>query len=195
MTIPVITTGGTIGAMPYKDLARPPRTQIMPAKGQDFVRTALQKIQNIKTKCISMEPRDSKTIDDVYLAEVQRHCETETGSGILITIGTDKIIEAAGYFHKQMITNKILKDKTIILTGAMIPLSCSTDSDGYSNLRFALTQLQQGQIGRGIYIVLCDYQDEDAKTGWRSRLYKFEPGRYQKYFDPSDARRNRLVRV
>jgi hypothetical protein len=44
MSILVITTGGTIGAMPYKDLKHPPKISTMPAKGQDFVRLALQTI-------------------------------------------------------------------------------------------------------------------------------------------------------
>jgi hypothetical protein len=73
----------------------------------------------------------------------------------------------------------------------MIPLSCGAESDGSLNLRFALRQLEQGQINRGVYIVLCDYTDE-TKTGWQSKLYKYEPNRYEKFYDSEDGSRSRL---
>jgi L-asparaginase len=194
MSILVLTTGGTMGAMPYKDLKRPPATTLMPAKGQDFVRTALQKIPT-KIRYVSLEARDSKEIDEAYRQLMLDTVKQAPEKMILITHGTDTILDTAAYFYKQATMQTVIKDKTIILTGSMVPLSCGEKSDGLQNLRFSLRQLEQGQIMRGVYIVLCDFQDEDAKTGWGPRLYRFEPGRYQKYYDREDAQRSRLQRV
>ena len=193
MTILVITTGGTIGAMPYKDLKRPPKISIMPAKGQDFVRTALQKIPGIKTRSVSLEPRDSSFVDDNYRQGILDIIGKSPEAMVLITHGTDTLLQTAEFFYRQYAVQHALKDKTIILTGAMVALSCGPESDGYLNLGFALRQLDQGQISRGVHIVLCDYQDADARTGWQPRLYRFEPGRYEKLYDPDDGRRSRIV--
>jgi len=44
---------------------------------------------------------------------------------ILITHGTDTIVETAKYLAKKNITGK-----TIVLTGAMVPIAFGTSSDG-----------------------------------------------------------------
>jgi L-asparaginase/Glu-tRNA(Gln) amidotransferase subunit D len=195
MSILVIPTGGTIGAMPYKDIKRPARIQTMPPKGQDFVRAALQKIPDIKTRYVSHENCDSNLIDDAYRQGVLDIITKSPESMVLITHGTDTLLATADFFHKRYSTQAALKDKTILLTGAMAPLSCGPESDGWLNLRFALRQLNQGQLSRGVHIVLCDYQDVDARTGWQPRLYRYKPGYYEKFFDPEDASRNRLKPV
>ena len=192
MTTLVIATGGTIGAMPYKDLAHPPRIPMMPGKGQDFVRSALQKIPNIKTRYVAMEPRDSKLIDDAYRQGMLDILKKSPESMVLITHGTDSLLTTADYLFKQTTMLSFIKDKSIVLTGSMVPLSCGDQSDGYLNLRFALRQLDQGQMSRGIYIVLCDYQDQKTKSGWQSRLYRYAPGRYEKVYDAQDGQRSRL---
>lgn len=166
----------------------------MPAKGQDFVRAALQKIPT-KTRYTALEPRDSNNIDEAYRQVILETVKQAPEKMILITHGTDTILDTAAYLYKQATMQAVIKDKTIILTGAMVPLSCGEKSDGMMNLRFSLRQLEQGQIMRGTYIVLCDYQDEDTKTGWGPRLYRFEPGRYQKYYNSEDAQRNRIQRT
>lgn len=166
----------------------------MPPKGQDFVRMALQKIP-VKARCISLEPQDSNHIDELYLFGILQHIEKEPKSGVLVTLGTDAIVQAAEYFYRECVTNPALKDKTIVLTGAMVPLSCGAESDGMPNLRFALRQLEQGQMSRGVYVVLCDYQSPETKEGWSPRLYRFEPGQYEKFYDPDDGSRNRIRRV
>ncbi|MFY9288855.1 MAG: asparaginase domain-containing protein [Alphaproteobacteria bacterium] len=194
MPILVITTGGTIGAMPYKDTKHPPKVTPMPAKGQDFVRLALQKIPNIKTRCVSLEQRDSKEIDDVYWQEILNTIKQAPETSVMITYGTDTIIAAAEALHKQQQLDNVFKNKTLLLTGAMVALSCGAESDGLPNMRFALQRLNEGQMQTGVYIVLSDYADEDAKAGWQPRMYKFAPGQYTKIYDPEDARRNRIKR-
>lgn len=195
MTILVITTGGTIGAMPYKDLKRQPKIKTMPPKGQDFVRTALQKIPAIKTRYIALEPRDSNHLDDAYRQGILDIIKQSPETMALVTHGTDTLLDTADFFYRQFVTQTGLKDKTIILTGAMVALSCGPESDGYLNLRFALRQLEQGQINRGVYIVLCDYQSPETQSGWAPRLYRYAPNQYEKFCDPEDDRHNCIRRV
>lgn len=194
MSILILSTGGTIGAMPYKDIKHPPRVIIMPPKGQDYVRAALQKIP-VKARYLALEPRDSKLIDEAYRQSMVDAVRQAPESSLLITHGTDSLLETANYFFQQLAKQSFLQDKTIIFTGAMVALSCGEKSDGMPNLRFALRQLEQGQIMRGLYIVLSDYQEHDTKSGWSPRLYKFEPGRYEKFFDEDDNSRSRLQYV
>ena|ERR1700733_5441424 len=194
MTILVITTGGTIGAMPYKDLTHQPEVKTMPPKGQDFVRAALQKIPNIKTRCVWLEPRDSSFIDEAYRREILEVIKKSPENMVLVTHGSNTLLDTAEFFHRQYSLVPVLKDKTILLTGAMVALSCGPESDGIPNLRFALQRLDAGQISRGVYIVLCDYQDLESKVGWAPRLYRYQPGQYKKIFDPEDDRRSRIER-
>jgi L-asparaginase len=195
MSILVITTGRTIGAMPYKDLKHPSRIVTMPGKGQDFVRTALQKISHTKTRCISHETRDSNTIDDMYRQGILDIIKNAPETMIVITHGTDGLLATADYFYRQFSLDAALKKKTLILTGAMVPLSCGEQSEGMANLSFTLKQLSNGLLQNGVYIVLSDYQDESSRMGWAPRLYFYKPGAYEKYYDPDDARRNRLKRI
>jgi L-asparaginase len=194
MSILILSTGGTIGAMPYKDIKHQIKIKTMPPKGQDFVRAACQKIQ-VKARYLALEARDSNFIDDAYRQTIVDTIKQAPESAILITHGTDSLLGTANYFLQQLAKQSFLKDKTIIFTGAMVALSCGEKSDGMPNLRFALRQLEQGQMMRGIYIVLCDYQEPETKAGWSPRLYKFEPGRYEKFYDEDDNSRSRLQYV
>lgn len=194
MSVLVITTGGTIGAVPTKDLRRQPKVRTMPPKGQDFVRLALQKIPGVKTRCILLEPRDSSLIDDAYRQEILEAITKSPETMVLVTHGTNALLATADFLHRRYTTDGALKNKTVMLTGAMVPLSCGSESDGFPNLRFALKQLDAGQLGRGVYIVLCDYAEPETKTGWQPRLYRFEPGQYEKIYDPDDDRRSRIQR-
>ena len=100
---------------------------------------------------------------------------------VLVTHGTNTLLHTAEFLHRQYSLVRALKDKTIILTGAMVALSCGPESDGVFNLRFALRQLEAGQISRGVYIVLCDYQDPDTKSGaWKPRLVSLSAGAIRK---------------
>ena len=72
-------------------------------------------------------------------------CNQEKTDQIIITHGTDTIVETA-----KLLAAKV-KDKTIILTGAMIPIKFGS-SDGLFNLGSALSFVQV--INPGIYITM-----------------------------------------
>ena len=72
-------------------------------------------------------------------------CRQEKTNRIIITHGTDTMVESA-----KLITENI-SDKTMILTGAMIPINFGS-SDGLFNLGSALSFVQT--LKPGIYITM-----------------------------------------
>ncbi|MEL7377017.1 MAG: asparaginase domain-containing protein, partial [Bacteroidota bacterium] len=66
---------------------------------------------------------------------------------IVVTHGTDTMVETAGYLASQE-----LDGKTIVLTGAMIPYAFGSSSDGFFNLGSALAFVQL--LPPGIYVVM-----------------------------------------
>lgn len=203
MSILVLTTGGTIGALSYADTKNPPRFVTVPSDGTDLVRDTLKTegYSAFDTRCVSLEPRDSQNIDEAYLTNTTQLIAAAPENEILITIGTDGMVSAATFLHQQVQMNAALSNKTILLTGAMVPLANGPESDGYQNLVFALKQLtgfameNSRQANGSVYIVLCDYEKPETESGaWAPRLYPFEPGRYMKIYT-SDAHYNRLRRI
>ncbi len=190
-SILVITTGGTIGSLPYPDPRKPPKYSFFPDLGSDPVRDLLTNAAFgiTKTRVMSLEPRDSKGIDDAYREIIVDTVAQADEYRILITHGTDSMLQSAEYFYEQLRNNSGLKDKIILLTGAMIPLANGAESDGIANLKFSLEQLSQQEMDNGIYIVLSDY---DAGNIWMPQIYLFEPNKYEKKYNTKDGRYNRL---
>jgi L-asparaginase/Glu-tRNA(Gln) amidotransferase subunit D len=101
LPILVITTGGTIGALPYEDPRHPPEISSMP-KNEDLVRKELQsRFVSVNTRCISLEPRDSKLIDLPYRENLLSVLTAAEETSILITHGTDTILATAATSHSH----------------------------------------------------------------------------------------------
>jgi L-asparaginase len=73
-------------------------------------------------------------------------CRTTEYEKIVITHGTDTMVDTAAFIATANLP------KTIVLTGAMIPYTFGTSSDGFFNLGSALgfAQCQES----GVYIVM-----------------------------------------
>lgn len=184
MSLLVMTTGGTIGAMPVEDVQNQPRIKTMPPDGRDFVREVLaEKFAHLNARCLSREPCDSLLMTEAMRRELAEIAADAPENRILITHGTDTLLTTAGVFHRT----PALADKRVIFTGAMVPMTNGEDSDGYQNLAFSLEQLTKGDMPAGIFIALSDFDDPQAKKGlWKPRLYAFEFGKYEKFQDPDD---------
>lgn len=65
---------------------------------------------------------------------------------IIVTHGTDTMVETASYLAAKQL------DKTIILTGAMIPYAFGSSSDGFFNLGIALAFVQKQP--KGVYVAM-----------------------------------------
>ena len=97
---------------------------------------------------IKIEPLmlvDSLKMDDAERDYIVQKCSTEKTDKIVITHGTDTMVKTAESIAR------VSSDKTIILTGAMIPIKFGS-SDGLFNLGSALSFVQT--LKPGIYITM-----------------------------------------
>ncbi len=97
---------------------------------------------------IKIEPLmlvDSLKMDDAERDYIVQKCSTEKTDKIVITHGTDTMVKTAESIARAS------SDKTIILTGAMIPIKFGS-SDGLFNLGSALSFVQV--LDNGVYIAM-----------------------------------------
>ena len=100
-------------------------------------------------------PVDIKTlmmIDSLEMTQRERNilsynCRECPYSNIIITHGTDTMPITASFLE-----NENIEDKTIVLTGAMIPYAFGSSSDGFFNLGSALAFVQV--LDPGVYICM-----------------------------------------
>ncbi|MFK7773720.1 MAG: asparaginase domain-containing protein [Saprospiraceae bacterium] len=90
---------------------------------------------------------DSLEMTDEDRGIVIHNCKKSAHDKIIITHGTDTMVETA-----EKIAEANLKGKTIILTGAMVPYAFGTSSDGFFNLGSAMAFAQA--LPEGIYVVM-----------------------------------------
>lgn len=90
---------------------------------------------------------DSLEMTDADRENIIYNCERCTANKILITHGTDTMVLTAHALAKANIQNK-----TIVITGAMIPYAFGTSSDGFFNLGSGLAFVQT--LDPGVYIVM-----------------------------------------
>ena len=76
---------------------------------------------------------------------IAHNCHRTPSDQILITHGTDRMVETAKFLAEADI-----KNKTIVITGAMIPYAFGTSSDGFFNLGSALAFVQT--LPPGVYV-------------------------------------------
>lgn len=167
----------------------------MPHDGEDRVKNLLiANFSSSQTRCLSLEPRDSKNIDEPYRLEMARQVIAAPEEKVLITHGTDALLETAAFFHSLLTVNPPLQKKHIVFIGAMVPLANGPASDGYGNLAFALSYLSSVKTSPpSVGLVLCGFDSLDSEIGeWQPHYYPFLPNTYEKYYHPSDSRFNRL---
>ena len=99
---------------------------------------------NVNVKTLMMI--DSLEMTKKDIEKIIDECKKTKSSRIVITHGTDTMVKTA-----KKIAEKI-KNKTIVLTGAMIPYAFGSSSDGFFNLGSALSFVQT--LKNGIYIAI-----------------------------------------
>lgn len=142
MSIKIIATGGTFdkeyneinGELFFKKTHLKEMLQL----GRCKLNTKLQVL--MLKDSLNMTQKDRKQILDA--------CKKSKEKRIVITHGTDTMPETAKFLGKNLAN---LKNKTIILTGAMIPYKFGS-SDGLFNLGSALSFAQS--MPNGIYIAI-----------------------------------------
>ena len=115
-----------------------------------FKKTHLQEMlklgrSQLKVDIETLMMKDSLEISDKDRKLIVDKCSSISNDKILITHGTDTMIDTAKLLAKK------INDKTIVLTGAMIPYKFGS-SDGLFNLGSALSFIQS--IKNGVYIAM-----------------------------------------
>ncbi|MCD6147667.1 MAG: asparaginase [Thermoplasmata archaeon] len=154
--IKILVTGGTFDKE-YNELT-----------GELFFKdTHLPEILELGRCDLDFEIETLMMIDSLYMSDSDRKLILEKCIGaeednIVITHGTDTMVETAQYLAKS------IKDKTIVLTGAMIPYKFGS-SDGLFNMGCALAFVQV--LPPGVYIAMngkyftWDNVRKNRKTG------------------------------
>ena len=137
MTIRMLITGGTFdkeyneltGELIFKDTHVPQMLKLARS--------------NLDIKIRKLRLMDSTNITDSDMKVILEYCKKSKEDKIVIIHGTDMMTETAKFLGKS------LKNKTIILTGALIPYAFG-NSDGLFNLGSALAFVQT--LPHGVYI-------------------------------------------
>jgi L-asparaginase len=139
MAIRIFITGGTFDKE-YNEL-----------NGQLYFKdTHLSDLLEMGRNKAPVEIRTLMMVDSLEMTDEDRElivhqCNNCDESQIVITHGTDSMAETA------QVLGKVNKDKTIILTGAMIPIKFGS-SDGLFNLGSALAFAQS--LPAGVYVAM-----------------------------------------
>jgi L-asparaginase len=117
---------------------------------------------NIDIKTLMMV--DSMEMTDADRQIIVHNCVKSSSDKILVTHGTDRLVHTAHVLAMQNL------NKTIVLTGAMIPYAFGTSSDGFFNLGSALAFVQV--LKPGVYVAMngryfhWDSVKKDPNTGY-----------------------------
>ena len=107
--------------------------------------------------------KDSLAFTEEDLQKIEKACTTTRAKSIVITHGTDTTVNTT----KRLAQLKL--DKTIFLTGAMIPYAFCSSSDGFFNLGCALSFSQT--LSPGVYIIMQGqyflWNEVQKKQGFR----------------------------
>ncbi len=99
---------------------------------------------DVDVRTIMMKDSLQMTGEDRNL--ILEACISSQSDEIVITHGTDTMVVTASHLALAGLP------KTIVLTGAMIPYTFGTSSDGFFNLGSALGFVQC--LGKGVYVVM-----------------------------------------
>lgn len=138
MNIDIFTAGGTIDKIYFDALSE---YQV----GESNTSILLREMNvGFKYRVKSLFRKDSLDLNEEDRALIRKEVEKSKKDKILITHGTDTMIETAK-------TLKKIKGKTIVLTGSLKP-SLFKDSDAIFNIGFALGCLLN--LKKGVYIAM-----------------------------------------
>ena len=139
-----------------------------------FKKTQLHELLELGRSQLNVKVETLMMIDSLNMTDDERQyiikkCQKEASQRIIITHGTDTMVETAKILAEH------IQDKTIILTGAMIPIKFGS-SDGLFNLGSALSFVQI--LEPGIYITMngryfnWDNVKKNKKLGIFERIIK-----------------------
>ncbi len=141
MTIRILVTGGTFDKE-YDELTG--RLYFLETHVPEMLRRG-RCLVDVQIETVMMI--DSLDLDDAGRAHIVNRCRAVGERAIVITHGTDTMVETA----RALAATPELSDRTIVLTGAMVPYAFGS-SDGLFNLGSALSFAQV--LPAGVYVAM-----------------------------------------
>ena len=158
MIIKIITTGGTIDKT-YFD--KKSKYEV----GEPQASGVLERANVVVDyEVLSVMQKDSLDMDDADREIIKKTIASDSADRIIITHGTDTMIETADYLQK-------IPNKTVVLTGSMYPAQYR-DSDAVFNLGCALIGVQT--LKPGVYIAMNGRIFNPHKSSKNVALNRFE---------------------
>ena len=144
MKIRILVTGGTFDKE-YDELSgrlffRDTHVAEMLRLGRCRVDAAIETVMMV----------DSLELDEQGRGEIVKRCSASPETAVVITHGTDTMVDTA-----RALAQAGLRDKTIVLTGAMVPYAFGS-SDGLFNLGSAVSFVQV--LPPGVYVAMNGQQ-------------------------------------
>jgi len=159
MSIRIFITGGTFDKE-YNEL-----------NGSLFFRdTHIHNVLNLGRSQVDANVQTLMMVDSLDMTTEEReiiahNCVYEESDKIIITHGTDTMVETAKVIAQHV------KDKTVILTGAMIPYQFGS-SDGLFNLGASIAFVQS--LPHGVYIAMNGQYFNYKNVRKNKKLGRFE---------------------
>lgn len=170
----VIRTGGTVDSVAYKDPRNPPKFVTTLKNGESLLKRTVKALPNSASidwyggadEDSYVKDSQEYTLDDIRrLASLIRR---DSHRYILLTHGTDAMVRNACWLQQELAGT----DKTIIFTGAMVPLSmheqCGSDAIGV--LSHTLKNIHNQPAG----VYIAGYDEALKDFGF------FDPARVEK---------------
>lgn len=110
---------------------------------------------------------DSLEMTDADREIIVHNCESTKTNRIIITHGTDTMVDTA-----KVISEAQIAGKTIVLTGAMIPYAFGNSSDGFFNIGSSLGFVQT--LTPGVYISMNGryFEWDDVKKNRQTGFFE-----------------------
>ncbi len=158
MKIKFYTTGGTIDKVYFDAMSR---YEVGDSNIQDILQNARV---NFEYEIAALFKKDSLDLTDQDRKTIVNAVETDANEKIIITHGTDTMIETAGCL-------KTVKDKVIVLTGAMEP-SRFKSSDAVFNIGFAVAAVQA--LPPGVYLAVSGrvFRPDNARKNRDEKIFE-----------------------
>jgi len=164
--IRILVTGGTFdktydeirGVLSFRETHLPQMLQL----GRSRVDVSIQPLMMM----------DSLDMTEAHRARIVRGCAECAEARIVVTHGTDTMVDTAAAIADASRQDAVLASKTVVLTGAMIPYAFGS-SDGLFNLGSALSFAQV--LPRGVYIAMNGQHFEWDKVRKNRDAGVFEP--------------------
>lgn len=162
-TIHFILTGGTIDSYyeGTKDTALPRRTSVVP----EYVK-GLKLYQTTRFTQVCM--KDSRDLTTTDIKKIYAVIAKSRSSKIIVTHGTYTMPRTARFLNERLGAS----DKTIVLTGSMIPLVGFTPSDAAFALGYAMAKVQE--LPPGVFVCMNGHTFEPDKVRKNVRKGRFE---------------------